>query len=68
MQNSVVGWFISSVTANTGFHETKVKIVGECKNFTNFSPNEIGLGGKVNFHNLQKRKKSGGLEATSSLV
>lgn len=56
MRNGVVGCFISSVTTNTGFHKTKVKIVGKPKNFTNCSPNEIGLDGKVNFHNFCKKK------------
>lgn len=56
MWNSVVGWFISSATSNTGFHETEVKRVGNCRKLTHFSPNEFGLDGKIDFHNFCKKK------------
>lgn len=73
MWNSVVGWFISSATSNTGFHETKAKGVGNCSKFTHCSPKAIGLDGKLNFHNFCKKKPKqtripGGLEATSCVA
>lgn len=57
MRTRAMGWFMSGVTANTGFHKTQLQIVGKRINFTDFSPNEIGLDGRVNFCNFYKEKR-----------